>query len=195
MSNALQEFDEHVRGFAQSKHLSDRDLLANFAVGLSGETGEVADVLKKHLYHGDLLDRVALTKELGDAFWYWFALLQAKGFPTLRVFQGGILASLENRNLDDFDFYTLKLAVKAGDVARIIFDHIYLKKRFMSQKFQFAMFELFECLYLLAKSADLSLETVLKANIEKLQSRHGGTAFNREVQRLNKALEESDRHD
>lgn len=66
-------FIEHVAGFSQ-KGLSDRDLKANFALGLPGETGEAVDVVKKHLYHGDPLDRPQLVKELGDSLWYLVAL-------------------------------------------------------------------------------------------------------------------------
>ena len=44
--------------------------LANAALGLAGEAGEVADTMKKHLFHGYPLDRDALVKELGDCMWY-----------------------------------------------------------------------------------------------------------------------------
>lgn len=42
----------------------------NFAFGLAGETGEVIDCLKKHLFHGHPLDREKLKIELGDLLWY-----------------------------------------------------------------------------------------------------------------------------
>lgn len=38
--------------------------------GLVGETGETVDMLKKHLYHGHILDREKLAEELGDILWY-----------------------------------------------------------------------------------------------------------------------------
>lgn len=44
------------------------------ALGLCGEAGEVADLLKKHWFHGHDLDKDALTKELGDVLWYLTAL-------------------------------------------------------------------------------------------------------------------------
>ena len=43
--------------------------LANAALGLAGEAGEVADTLKKHLFHARPLDREAVVKELGDCLW------------------------------------------------------------------------------------------------------------------------------
>lgn len=43
---------------------------ANVGLGLAGEAGEVADLLKKHLCHGHELDRDRLVDELGDVCWY-----------------------------------------------------------------------------------------------------------------------------
>ena len=51
-----------------------RDRLANAALGLTGEAGEVAEHVKKHLFHDTPLDRDAVVKELGDCLWYVAAL-------------------------------------------------------------------------------------------------------------------------
>jgi NTP pyrophosphatase (non-canonical NTP hydrolase) len=53
--------------------------MASFAMGLAGEAGEVVDLLKKHLGHGHDLDKVKLTKELGDVLWYVSAIAQSAG--------------------------------------------------------------------------------------------------------------------
>jgi NTP pyrophosphatase (non-canonical NTP hydrolase) len=53
---------------------TDGTLLAVTALGLTGEAGEVADLLKKHLGHGHPLDREKLLKEVGDVCWYIAAL-------------------------------------------------------------------------------------------------------------------------
>ncbi len=45
------------------------DLLLG-AVGLAGESGEVADLVKKHVFHGHDLDRGHALEELGDILWY-----------------------------------------------------------------------------------------------------------------------------
>jgi len=55
-----------------------RKLLLNLgALGLAGETGEVVDIIKKHLFHGNPLDRDKLLEELGDQLWYFQCLLEA----------------------------------------------------------------------------------------------------------------------
>jgi NTP pyrophosphatase (non-canonical NTP hydrolase) len=44
--------------------------LLNATLGLAGEAGEIADHLKKHLFHGHPLDTAKLSKEVGDQQWY-----------------------------------------------------------------------------------------------------------------------------
>ncbi|MGZ3351023.1 MAG: nucleoside triphosphate pyrophosphohydrolase family protein [Xanthobacteraceae bacterium] len=47
-------------------------------LGLSAESGEVADLIKKLLRDGTL-DRAALIEELGDVIYYWCCLCVASG--------------------------------------------------------------------------------------------------------------------
>lgn len=44
--------------------------LGNAGLGLTGEAGEVADIIKKHLYQGHNLPRDKIVEELGDLMWY-----------------------------------------------------------------------------------------------------------------------------
>jgi NTP pyrophosphatase (non-canonical NTP hydrolase) len=44
--------------------------LAEFCLGLAGETGEVCDLIKKHWRDNRDLDLDKLKKELGDVLWY-----------------------------------------------------------------------------------------------------------------------------
>ena len=39
-------------------------------MGLCGESGEVIDIVKKHLAQGHELDKDKIAKELGDVAWY-----------------------------------------------------------------------------------------------------------------------------
>lgn len=55
------------------------DQLSNMALGLAGEAGETADMLKKHLFHGKPLDADELIKELGDVMWYVAGMATAIG--------------------------------------------------------------------------------------------------------------------
>lgn len=44
--------------------------LSNTVLGLTGESGECADIVKKHLHHEHPFDREHFIKELGDVLWY-----------------------------------------------------------------------------------------------------------------------------
>lgn len=50
--------------------LNWNELLINACLGLCGESGEVADEIKKNAFHGHALNEQAIMKELGDCLWY-----------------------------------------------------------------------------------------------------------------------------
>ena len=53
-----------------STSLPKIELIKNAVLGLNGESGEIADLIKKHLYQGHDLHREKLIEELGDVLWY-----------------------------------------------------------------------------------------------------------------------------
>lgn len=58
---------------------------ANYALGLTGESGEVADIIKKWVFHGHSLDRMELKKELGDVLHYLSGLCTIHHFTLEEV--------------------------------------------------------------------------------------------------------------
>jgi NTP pyrophosphatase (non-canonical NTP hydrolase) len=76
--------------------LSREELLAMTALGLGGESGEVIDMIKKHLFHGHDLDQDKISKELGDVFWYIAAMAAVCGL-TLEDIAKKNVAKLEAR--------------------------------------------------------------------------------------------------
>lgn len=44
--------------------------IVNGVLGLTGEAGECADMVKKNIFQGHELDKEHLAKELGDVAWY-----------------------------------------------------------------------------------------------------------------------------
>lgn len=55
--------------------ISDRDIMAIWdVVGLAGESGEVADLIKKGIFHQHGLNIDKISEELGDVLWYVAAL-------------------------------------------------------------------------------------------------------------------------
>lgn len=64
---------EDYRVLAQrttNKSLSHREHVINAALGLCGEAGEVADLLKKNRMQGHELEVYKVLEELGDVLWY-----------------------------------------------------------------------------------------------------------------------------
>ena len=53
-----------------NSELNKKDVLINGVMGLCGESGEVIDIVKKHLAQGHELDKEKIIKELGDVAWY-----------------------------------------------------------------------------------------------------------------------------
>lgn len=47
-----------------------KDQLCHFAMGLTGEAGEVTDAIKKRVFHGRDISQEHLLEELGDVMWY-----------------------------------------------------------------------------------------------------------------------------
>lgn len=65
----FREYQELAKRTANDKN-EIKYKLANYAMGLSGEAGEVTDYLKKVVFHGHSMDKDKLKDELGDVLWY-----------------------------------------------------------------------------------------------------------------------------
>ena len=66
----INEYQTAALRTAQTDKLTASELLLNSALGLCGESGEVADLVKKHRFQGHDLDSEHIAKELGDISWY-----------------------------------------------------------------------------------------------------------------------------
>lgn len=51
-------------------NLSEKEMLVNGVLGMNGESGEVADELKKYLFHGHEFNKEKFVEEIGDVLWY-----------------------------------------------------------------------------------------------------------------------------
>ena len=76
--------------------------VSNVALGLAGESGEVADAVKKYLHQGHPLDREAVLQELGDVAWYVALGATTMGVDLESILQANV-DKLLNRYPDGFD--------------------------------------------------------------------------------------------
>ena len=78
--------------------------LINGCLGLTGEAGEVSDLVKKGIFHEKGIDLEHLKKELGDCAWYLAMICDACGFTLDDVMQTNI-DKLKARYPQGFDTY------------------------------------------------------------------------------------------
>ena len=81
--------------------LTKKDMLVNGVMGLNGESGEVIDIVKKHMFQGHELDKDKIKKELGDVMWYVAEVCEALDLSLDEVMEGNI-EKLAKRFKDGF---------------------------------------------------------------------------------------------
>ena len=80
---AYEDLDLFIKRLTELNNDANMSLLVGSGLGLSGETGEFNDIIKKVVLQGKPLDdetRVKLGRELGDIIWYWVNSCRALGF-------------------------------------------------------------------------------------------------------------------
>lgn len=65
-------FDDYqlLARYTANKDRPQNERILNWTLGISGEAGEVADIIKKAEFHGHVLDKDEIIKEIGDILWY-----------------------------------------------------------------------------------------------------------------------------
>ena len=97
----INEYQNAALRTAQTDKFLASDLLLNSALGLCGESGEVADLVKKHRFQGHDLDFDHVAKELGDIAWYLAVGAYAIGLDLESIFRMNI-EKLKARYPDGF---------------------------------------------------------------------------------------------
>lgn len=81
----LNDYQELALRTASKESLVDESTMLNAAaLGLNGEAGEIADHVKKVMFHGHPLDsdtRDKIAKEIGDILWYCAMGAKGIGIP------------------------------------------------------------------------------------------------------------------
>lgn len=141
------------------------------ALGIAGETGEVCDLVKKHIGHGHPLDKSKLVKELGDLLWYAVVGIAKEGalpfeeldvrMATLR-FEGSSKSQKEfQKQMEDL---CLLLGQRSGSVSTSVL--------YGCSGYRY-MESIVEIIVLFARLLDETLSSIADKNIEKLRARYG----------------------
>ena len=83
----INEYQNAALRTAQTDKFLAIDLLLNSALGLCGESGEVADIVKKFRFQGHDLDFEHIAKELGDIAWYLAVGAHSIGYDLETILQ------------------------------------------------------------------------------------------------------------
>jgi NTP pyrophosphatase (non-canonical NTP hydrolase) len=86
----------------------------NAALGLSGEVGELNDMLKKWVFHKKQLDAEHLKREISDVCWYLALMCDSFEFSFDEIMQINI-DKLKTRYPEGFDTYRANHR-QAGDI-------------------------------------------------------------------------------
>ena len=75
---------------ARATEVEDVGGVLDACLGLTGEAGEVVDMIKKWIFQEKPLDREHLQKELGDCCWYLAMMCYSFGFDLDEIMQMNI---------------------------------------------------------------------------------------------------------
>lgn len=95
--NEYQEATNRTAGQFDDK----KTALIAWSMGISGESGEYTDGIKKHVFHGHELDTEGQAKELGDILFYVAQSAKELGY-TLSEIAAMNIAKLQKRYPDGF---------------------------------------------------------------------------------------------
>lgn len=103
---AMRTYDGYAMNRLSSNVMSstfyETAALLNGVLGLTGEAGEVSDLIKKGIFHEKGIDREHLEKELGDVMWYIALICHNCGFDLDEIMQMNI-DKLKARYPEGFD--------------------------------------------------------------------------------------------
>lgn len=110
----INEYQREAMRTASGMNYEKHGMLINAALGLCGEGGEVADIVKKATFQGHELDVEHVAKELGDVAWYLAVGARAIGYDLEPILQMNV-DKLRARYPDGFDAEK-SLHRQAGDI-------------------------------------------------------------------------------
>jgi len=98
------DFDEYSSAALRTHNpsLSWEELVLHGTLGIVGEGGEVADILKKYFFQGHVLEVQDIAKELGDVLWSLNLVADCFGFSLQEIAEGNI-EKLRNRYPQGFE--------------------------------------------------------------------------------------------
>lgn len=141
--------------------------LLHGCIGLAGEAGELADNVVDWLNLGKELDRVNLSEELGDVFWYSAEICEAAGWR-LELF----LVSVEQPSYLSLIGRYLMFSSAVGGLSTVMQRWLYYGKGQDMDKLHHHLQHVLWGAKWIAEWANLDICQIMQANIAKLKERY-----------------------
>ena len=179
------KFDEYQ---AETRRTSPNEkdklgALANFSMGLSGESGEVLELIHNFLFNNPILDKEKVAKELGDVMWYISRIADILNIPlsvvastsridVLQLLKADAIFEIERDQLRNLNRLSMQLSIRSG----VIVDHM-KKVCFQGRELDedLVLGNLEEALFLTSQIAyvlEYKLSEVVNMNVTKLRKRY-----------------------
>jgi NTP pyrophosphatase (non-canonical NTP hydrolase) len=146
--------------------------ISAYALGLSGEVGEVVDLLKKAWGHGHPLDREKLKKEIGDAMWYVIALALQFGIPVANVTPRRLIDDIGHEHRGQRPLLIVELVSRVVHKAAGFWYRDGSHDLRFPERFARCLRDVFDQLEQLALENGIGLTETLQANVDKLRARY-----------------------
>jgi NTP pyrophosphatase (non-canonical NTP hydrolase) len=129
------------------------DYLELARIGLIGELGEIAEMVKKDKYHGKMIDRAELLKECGDFMWYL-----------------ALYCDVTDTNMEDS---TKNIeAMSSAEICIMLLNPVSIIACHGIDKSLWAVFSCIYLMHTLLYSYEYTLSDALELNIAKLKLRY-----------------------
>jgi len=96
------EYVENVLRSESPKFSNPNPRLLHSIMGCCTESGELMDILKKYIYYGKKIDKLALIEEVGDVLWYLGIMVDELGVSFEEVMRLNI-CKLKKRYPEKFE--------------------------------------------------------------------------------------------
>jgi NTP pyrophosphatase (non-canonical NTP hydrolase) len=146
----------------------------NYALGLDGETGELVDAVKKHVFHGHVIDKDYVKKEAGDILWYSSQLARLFEIDLSDTFEKFLSMQkiYDNSNQKEVMIISsINISKAVGIIAAFMYERIngnFLHRLNLERQLVSVLTDL----SLLLIIAGLDIREVAQANLDKLMARY-----------------------
>lgn len=151
----------------------DKESMRFACMGLLEESGEVISELRKPLYKGNFhekeLDKKAITSELGDVIWY-ITLICRNNDIDIEKIDSEIDANKYSFDREKLIKKSIKLGKQSGIIAKKYIK--YNKGKIEKEKLEISLKRQYKNILKIASGLDISIEDILKMNIEKANCRY-----------------------